>query len=112
MLVGARDGIGILLGYRAPRDPATSLLELADFVSTALLGSPRLLVLGDFNVHAGAETTGRALEFLETMASLNMSQYVISPTHVGGHTLDLFFSTNWSECGLVMTDLVLSLIHI
>ncbi|XP_078233414.1 uncharacterized protein LOC144583475 [Pogona vitticeps] len=104
--IGARDGIGILLGYRAPRDPATSLPELDDFVSAALLGSPRLLVLGDFNVHAGAETTGPALEFLETMASLNMSQHVIGPTHMGGHTLDLFFSTNWSECGLVVTDLV------
>uniref|UniRef100_A0ABM5FRX5 Endophilin-A1 isoform X1 n=1 Tax=Pogona vitticeps TaxID=103695 RepID=A0ABM5FRX5_9SAUR len=104
--IGARDGIGILLGYRAPRDPATSLPELADFVSAALLGSPRLLALGDFNVHAEAEVTGPAFEFLETMASLNMSQHVNGPTHVGGHTLDLVFSTNWSECDLMVTDLV------
>ena len=69
MRIGARDGIGILLGYRAPRDPATSLPELADFVSAALLESPRLLVLGDFNIHAEAEVSGPALEFLETMVS-------------------------------------------
>ena len=68
--IGARDGIGILLGYRTPRDPATSLLELTNLISAALLGPPRLLVLGDFNVHAGAEASGSALEFLETMASL------------------------------------------
>ena len=78
MLIGARDGIGILLGYR---DPATSLPELADFVSTALLESPRLLGLGDFNIHAEAEISGPALEFLETMASLEMSQHVNSPTY-------------------------------
>ena len=71
--IGARDGIGILLGYRAPRNPGTSLPELADFVSVALLGSPRLLILDYFNVHAGAEASGPAIEFLETMASLNMS---------------------------------------
>ena len=104
--IGARDGIGILLGYRAPCDPAISLPELADFVSAALLESPRLLVLGDFNIHVEAETSGPALEFLETMASLNMSQHVRGSTHMGGHMLDLFFSTNWSERGLMVTDLL------
>ena len=61
MLIGARDGIGILLCYCAPHDPATSLPELADFVSAALLGFPKLLVLGDFNVHVEAETSGPCL---------------------------------------------------
>ena len=61
MLLGAREGIGILLGYRAPHDPAISLPKLVDFVSTALLRFPELLVLGDFNVHAEAEISGPAL---------------------------------------------------
>ena len=104
--IGARDGIGILLGYHTPRDPATSLSELADFISTALLESPRLLVLGDFSIHAEAEVSSPALEFLETMASLNLSQHVNSPTHMGGYTLDLVFSTECSEHGLMVTDLV------
>ena len=56
VLIGAGDGIRILLGYHALHDPASSLLELADFVSVALLESPRLLVLGDFNMHTEAET--------------------------------------------------------
>ena len=89
MSIGARDGIGILLGYRAPHDPAIFSPELADFISMALLVSPRLLFLGDFNVHAEVEVSSPALEFLETMASLDMSQHVNGPTHVGGHTLDL-----------------------
>ena len=37
--IWARDGIGILLGYRAPHDPGISLPELVDFVSVALLES-------------------------------------------------------------------------
>ena len=61
--------------------------------------------LGDFNIHAEAEVTGLALEFLETMASLDMSQHVDSLTHVGGHTLDLFFSTEQRESGPMVTDL-------
>ena len=81
MLIGARDGIGILLGYRTPRDPAIFLLELVDFVSTALWESLKLLALGDLNFHVEAEVSGPALEFLETMASLDMSQHVNSPTH-------------------------------
>ena len=66
MSIGARVGIGILLGYHASHDPAIS------FVSTALLESLRLLVLGDFNIHAEVEISGPALEFLETMASLDI----------------------------------------
>ena len=58
----------------------------------ALLESPGLLVLGDFNIHVEVEVSGLALEFLETMASLDMSPHVNGPIHVGGHTLDLVFS--------------------
>ena len=83
--IGARDGIGILLGYHAPRDPTISLPELVDFVSAALLESPRLLVPGDFNIYVEAEISGPALEFLKTMASLSMSQHVNGPTHMGDH---------------------------
>ena len=43
------------------------------------------------------ETTGLALEFLETIASLDKSQYVNGPTHVAGHMLDLVFSTGQVE---------------
>ena len=59
--IGARDGIGILLGYCTLHDPAISLPELADFISAAVLESPRFLVLGDFNVHAEADVSGLAL---------------------------------------------------
>ena len=53
-----------------------------------------------------AGVSSPALEFLETMVSLDMSQHVNGPTHVGGHILNLIFSTERSECGLMVTDLV------
>ena len=106
MSIGAMDALGILLGYCAYCNPDISLPELADFISTALLGSPRLLVLGDFSMHAEVKVSGPALEFLETMASLDISQHVKGLTHMGGHTLDLVFSTEQSECVPMVTDLV------
>ena len=69
-----------------------------------MLGSPRFLVLGDFHVHAEVEVSCPALEFLETMASLDMSQHVNGPSHMGDHTLDLVFSTEQSECCLLYTS--------
>ena len=62
------------------------------FIHTIFQESSRLLVLGDFNIHAEAEVSGPALEFLETMASLDTSQHGNGPTLMGGHTLDLAFS--------------------
>ena len=82
-MIGVRDSIGILLVHHAASETAIFLLELVDFVFVALLGSPRLLVLGDFNIHAEAKVAELALEFLETMASLDMSQNVNGHTHMG-----------------------------
>lgn len=77
MEIGTKDGIGIVVVYHAPCDPELSFWEfLSGFVLAALLRSPRLLVLGDFNIHAETEVTGPALQFLEMIISLDMSQFV------------------------------------
>ena len=52
MSVGIRDGFGMVLVYCAPCNPAFSFLELVDLIAEAALRFPRLIVLGDFNVHA------------------------------------------------------------
>lgn len=72
MSIGAREDFGIVLAYYAPHDPDISFSELADFISAAMLRSPRLIVLGDFNIHEEAKVNGPALQFLEIMASLDM----------------------------------------
>ena len=98
-----------VLAYRTPCNLAQSLLELADFVSTALLRSPRLLVLGDFNIHTQAEVSGPAHEFLETMASLDLIQQVNGSTHMGGHMLDLVFAAEQRVCAPMVANLVSAL---
>ncbi|XP_053151089.1 uncharacterized protein LOC128344612 [Hemicordylus capensis] len=90
--VGLRDRLGILLVYRPPRCTSVSLPELAGVVSEVALGSPRLIVLGDFNVHAEAPLVGAAQDFMASMATMGLSQLVSGPTHVAGHTLDLVFA--------------------
>ena len=79
--------------YRSPRDPAVSLLALAEFISAWMLRSPRLLTAGDFNIHAELELSGPALEFMGAMTAMNLSEHVICPTHSAGRTLDLVFLT-------------------
>ena len=83
----------MVLAYCSPCNPAVSLPGLAKFILAAMLRSPRLLIAGDFNIHAELELFGLALEFMGAMTAMNLSQHVICPTHSAGHTLDLVFST-------------------
>lgn len=84
----------MLLVYRPPRYMADALLELADVVSDVVLRTPRLLVLGDLNIHAKAVLSGPARDFRDTMTTLGLPQEITDPIHVAGHTLNLFFWTN------------------
>ncbi|KAF7252108.1 putative uncharacterized transposon-derived protein F52C9.6, partial [Varanus komodoensis] len=100
LVLGDRDRLGILLVYRAPFCPTVSLPELTDTVSDLVLRTPRMLVLGDFNIHAEASLTGAAQDFMASMTAMGLSQHVTGPTHERGHTLDLVFSTGQEEGGL------------
>ncbi|KAF7242950.1 putative RNA-directed DNA polymerase from transposon BS [Varanus komodoensis] len=74
-----------------------SLPELTEIISDLVLKIPRMLVLGDFNLHAETVLTGAAQDFMASMAAMGLSQHVIGPTHERGHTLDLVFSTRQEE---------------
>ena len=66
-------------------------MQLTDFISVALLQSPRLVLLGGFNIHTEALSTGLALDFMESKTSMRLSQQVSGPAHVGAHALNLVF---------------------
>ncbi|XP_062831933.1 uncharacterized protein LOC134297676 [Anolis carolinensis] len=84
--------IAFLLVYRAPNAPVDILSQLLEVVSEWALRFPRLIVLGDFNVHADAGSFSSAAEDLvSTMATLGLSLYNTGPTHKADHTLDLLF---------------------
>ncbi|KAF7238196.1 WD repeat-containing protein on Y chromosome [Varanus komodoensis] len=108
LVLGDRDRLGILLVYRAPFCPSDSLTELTEIVSDLVLKTPRMLVLGDFNLHAETGLTGAVQDFMASMTAMGLSQHVIGPTHERGHTLDLVFSTGQEEGDLRVRNLCLT----
>ena len=53
--------------------PTVSLPELTEIVSDLALRTPRLLVLGDLNIHAEATLTGVTQDFIATMTTMGLS---------------------------------------
>ncbi|KAF7251996.1 hypothetical protein EYD10_02591 [Varanus komodoensis] len=74
-----------------------SLPELMEIVSDLVFKTPRMLVLGDFNLHAEMVLTGAAQDFMASMAAMGLSQHVTGPTHERGHALDLVLLTGQEE---------------
>ncbi|KAF7250183.1 putative RNA-directed DNA polymerase from transposon BS [Varanus komodoensis] len=108
LVLGYGDRLGILLVYRAPFCPTVSLPELTEIVSDLVLRTPRMLVLGDFNLHAESGLTGAAQDFMASMTAMGLSQHVSAPTHEHGHTLNLVFSTGQEEGDLRVRNLCLT----
>lgn len=65
--------------------------ELSDLLARHIM-TPNLVVAGDFNIHVDDISDNHRKELLELLASMGLEQHVRSPTHTGGHTLDLIIS--------------------
>ncbi|KAF7251301.1 hypothetical protein EYD10_03390, partial [Varanus komodoensis] len=83
-----------------------SLPELMEIVSDLVLRTPRMLVLGDFNLHAETGLTGAAPDFMASMTAMGLSQHVTGPTHERGHTLDLVLLTGQEEGDLRLGECI------
>ncbi|KAF7245134.1 Threonylcarbamoyladenosine tRNA methylthiotransferase [Varanus komodoensis] len=104
----AKGEVSGLTEYRLYPSNKDSLPELTEIVSDLVLRTPRMLVLGDFNLHAETGLTGAAQDFMASMTAMGLSQHVTGPTHERGHTLDLVFSTGQEEGGLRVRNLCLT----
>ena len=62
-------------------------------MADVLLETPSLVVLGDFNIHADTTLQGAARDFVESMASMELSLNKFGPTHSHGHALDLVLTS-------------------
>ncbi|KAF7234862.1 50S ribosomal protein L1 [Varanus komodoensis] len=107
LVLGNRDRLGILLVYHAPFCPTDSLPELTEIVLDLVLRTPRMLVLGDFNLHAETVLTGVAQDFMASMVAMGLSQHISGLTYERGNTLDLVFSTGKEEGDLRVRNLSL-----
>ncbi len=107
--------------YRPPGPYTDFLKEFADFLLDLLVNVDKVLVVGDFNIHA--DNTNDALwhAFTDIINSFGVKQNVTGPTHCFNHTLDLIIShgINLNDIDIItqsddVTDhfIVLCMLHI
>jgi hypothetical protein len=65
------------------------LTEFSDFLQLLVVMGGKLLIVGDFNIHVDVVGNATACKFLSLLDSHGLTQNVLSPTHLDGHTLDL-----------------------
>lgn len=70
--LGTRNRLGILLVYCPPCLLTGSLTELTEVVLDLLLRTPRMIVLGEFNIHAKADLSGQAQD-MAAMTAMGLS---------------------------------------
>lgn len=75
--------------YRAPGPYSEFLTDFSEFLSSLVLKSDKVLVVGDFNIHMDVDNDSLRTAFISLIDSIGFSQSVHEPTHSHGHTLDL-----------------------
>uniref|UniRef100_A0A8C6L1N7 Reverse transcriptase domain-containing protein n=1 Tax=Nothobranchius furzeri TaxID=105023 RepID=A0A8C6L1N7_NOTFU len=98
----------VALIYRPPKFDVDFLKDFSDLLSVNMLKYDHVLILGDFNIHVCCPDKPFAKDFLHLLGSLNLSQWVLGPTHVQGHTLDLVMSIGLSVAGVEILSPVFS----
>ena len=68
----------------------------------------RLVVLGVFNIHVDAPKCPLAVDFLNLLDCLPLTQHVQGPTHKHGHTLDLAITADGSVTNTHVLELGIS----
>ena len=75
--------------YRPPGPYTEFLSEFSEFLSSLVLESNKIILIGDINVHVDVETDCLNRAFTSLVDSIGFSQCVDKPTHILNHTLDL-----------------------
>ena len=82
--------------------------EIHDLLTTLCTTSAHIIILGDFNIHVDTPSCHLAAEFLHLLDCLNLTQYVVVPTHTRGHALDLVITNSTLINNLLVFDLGVS----
>lgn len=99
VLIKAKRPLHVCVIYRPPPSQKNGF-TLAQFISdieeffshmcTSVVGD--LCVVGDFNLHCDTPSDPTVARFFEVLDTSGLKQWVQSPTHRGGHLLDLVIS--------------------
>ncbi len=99
LLLDWSEPIVLALIYWPPHLVNGFIAEFSEFIGDLVTKHDRFLLVGDFNVHVCCPSKQLSTEFLNTIDSFNLLQWVSRPTHLLGHTLDLILTF-----GLSITD--------
>ncbi|XP_075941538.1 uncharacterized protein LOC142943729, partial [Anarhichas minor] len=75
--------------YRAPGPYSEFLSEFSQFLSSLVLKTDKVIIVGDFNIHVDVENNSLSTAFISLLDSIGFCQNVQKPTHCFNHTLDL-----------------------
>ena len=75
--------------YRPPGPYSEFLCEFSEFLSSLVLKTDKVIIVGDFNIHVDVENDSLSAAFISLLDSIGFSQKVSKPTHRQNHTLDL-----------------------
>lgn len=62
-------------------------MSLAKVLLDVVLESPRLIILGDVNIHAKTPLLYMAQDFITSLTSFDLAEIVTGPIHERGHNL-------------------------
>lgn len=75
--------------YRAPGPYSDFLSEFSEFLSSLVLKTDKVIIVGVFNIHVDVENDSLSTAFMSLLDSIGFCQSVRKPTHCFNHTLDL-----------------------
>ncbi|KAG1924711.1 hypothetical protein F2P79_025983, partial [Pimephales promelas] len=75
--------------YRPPKYNKDFMNDFSQLFTHLSTLSHNLIILGDFNIHMDNISSPLARDFASCLESLDLHLYTDSPTHCGGHMLDL-----------------------
>ena len=93
-ITSSTKSLAIVTIYRSPGSLNNFLIDFSDFLSTLVVKYEDFLVAGDFNIHMDNTNDESTKKLASLLQNFSLKQHVNSPTHSGGHILDLVISRN------------------
>ena len=86
--------------YRLPSSLLSTFFEeFSSLLEDIATSSSDVFITGDFNIHVDNPENNYSNTLMTILETFGMIQYISFPTHIHGHTLDLFIS-NSNPCSL------------
>ena len=88
----------IITIYRPPRHISLFLPEFSELTALIITTYNRIILNGDFNIHINNTADSKALEFLNLLENLELTQHITEATHQQGNKLVSTFDPYSVNC--------------